>query len=68
MYLTSVAWLASSTAGYEVGEQTITFDRFMRACVFVKQFSETFGQLPKDRNGYVRLNYDQFLWFCFSLP
>ncbi|KAH9976431.1 hypothetical protein BGW80DRAFT_1293629 [Lactifluus volemus] len=63
-----LAKFASSPPGYRVGQQTITFDRFMRACVFVKQFSDAFGMLPKDKDGYVWFDYDQFLRFYFSLP
>jgi hypothetical protein len=51
-----------------VGEQTITFDRFMRACVFVKQFTESFENLDTDKDGWVQLTYDQFLKFYLMLP
>jgi len=50
------------------GQQSIGFDRFMRACVFVKQFTESFERLDQDKDGWVRLNYEQFLMFFFSLP
>jgi len=40
----------------------------MRACVFVKQFTESFAQLDGDKDGWVRLNYEQFLTVYFSLP
>ena len=64
----ATATVASSTSGSEVGEQTITFDRFMRACVFVKQFMESFRNLDTDKDGWLQLNYEQFLQFYFLLP
>jgi Ca2+-binding EF-hand superfamily protein len=64
-----VAKYSSSPTGSEVsGQQTITFDRFIRACVFVKQFTESFVRLDGDKDGWVRLNYEQFLTVYFSLP
>ncbi|KAI0301718.1 hypothetical protein B0F90DRAFT_1667832 [Multifurca ochricompacta] len=56
--------------GYEVNveQQTITFDRFMRACVFVKQFTGAFASLDKNKDGWVQVNYETFLSVCFSLP
>ncbi|KAH9957701.1 programmed cell death protein 6 [Russula dissimulans] len=63
-----VAKFASAPSGSQMGKQTITFDRFMRACVFVKQFTEMFSELDTDKDGYVRLNYEQVLRFFLSLP
>ncbi|KAH8984752.1 hypothetical protein EDB86DRAFT_3084176 [Lactarius hatsudake] len=64
-----VAKYASSPTGSEVpGRPSITFDRFMRACVFVKQFTESFRRLDGDNDGWARLNYEQFLTVYFSLP
>ncbi|KAI9507757.1 hypothetical protein F5148DRAFT_1284835 [Russula earlei] len=63
-----VAKFASAPSGSEVGKPTITFDRFMRACVFVKQFNQGFENLDTDKDGWVQLNYMQFLTFIFSLP
>ncbi|KAH9168008.1 hypothetical protein EDB89DRAFT_1994539 [Lactarius sanguifluus] len=64
-----VAKYASSPTGSEVpGRPSITFDRFMRACVFVKQFTESFRRLDGDNDGWVQLNYEQFLTVYFSLP
>ncbi|KAH9066063.1 hypothetical protein EDB83DRAFT_736260 [Lactarius deliciosus] len=64
-----VAKYASSPTGSEVpGRPSITFDRFMRACVFVKQFTESFKRLDGDNDGWVQLNYEQFLTVYFSLP
>ncbi|KAM5537918.1 hypothetical protein V8D89_008394, partial [Ganoderma adspersum] len=46
----------------------ITFDRFVRACVVVKQISETFQKLDTDRDGWVQINYEQFMHTVLSLP
>ena len=46
----------------------ITFDRFVRACVVIKQISESFGRLDTDRDGWVQINYDQFMQTVLSLP
>jgi hypothetical protein len=40
----------------------------MRACVFVKQFTEAFANLDTDKDGWVQLTYEQLLTFYFSLP
>jgi Ca2+-binding EF-hand superfamily protein len=63
-----VAKFASAPAGIQAGDQTITFDRFMRACVFVKQFSESFASLDKGKDGRVQLSYEQFMKFYLTLP
>jgi len=46
----------------------ISFDRFVRACVVVKQLSEAFGRLDTDRDGWIQINYDQFMETVLSLP
>jgi len=46
----------------------ISFDRFVRACVVVKQLSEAFGRLDTQRSGYIQINYDQFMQTVLSLP
>jgi Ca2+-binding EF-hand superfamily protein len=46
----------------------ISFDRFVRACVVVKQLSESFGRLDTDRDGWIQINYDQFMETVLSLP
>jgi peflin len=50
------------------GQQGITFDRFVRACVVVKQMHETFGRHDTDRDGWIQINYDQFMQIVLSLP
>ncbi|TFK50885.1 EF-hand [Heliocybe sulcata] len=46
----------------------ITFDRFVRCCVVIKQLSESFQRLDTDRDGWIQLNYEQFLQTVLSLP
>ena len=46
----------------------ISFDRFVRACVVVKQLSESFGRLDTDRDGWIQINYEQFMQTVLSLP
>jgi peflin len=46
----------------------ITFDRFVRACVVVKQLTESFSALDTDRDGWIQLNYEKFLETVLTLP
>jgi len=46
----------------------ISFDRFVRACVVVRQLTETFQRLDTDRDGWVQMSYDQFIQCVLSLP
>ncbi|KAJ3881900.1 hypothetical protein F5051DRAFT_320911 [Lentinula edodes] len=46
----------------------ISFDRFVRACVAIKQLSEAFGRLDTDRDGWIQINYDQFMQTVLTLP
>lgn len=46
----------------------ISFDRFVRACVVVKQLTETFQRLDGDKDGWVQMSYDQFIQCVLSLP
>jgi len=46
----------------------ITFDRFVRACVVIKQLSEAFRHLDTDGDNWVQLNYDQFMETVLRLP
>jgi hypothetical protein len=49
-------------------EPGITFDRFMRACVVVKQLKELYDALEKDFEDRVKINYETFLEMVFKLP
>lgn len=60
---------APATGGYHAAAPPgITFDRFVRACVVVKQITETFVALDTDRDGWVQINYDKFLQTVLTLP
>ncbi|KAL1730227.1 hypothetical protein EV714DRAFT_284263 [Schizophyllum commune] len=39
----------------------ITFDRFVRACVAVKTLTEAFQRADTDHDGWVQVNYEQFM-------
>ncbi|KAG5634388.1 hypothetical protein H0H81_002146 [Sphagnurus paluster] len=42
----------------------ISFERFLRACVVVKQLSDAFGRFHPDRDGWIKIDYDQFMQAC----
>ncbi|KAI0831189.1 hypothetical protein BC628DRAFT_1415727 [Trametes gibbosa] len=46
----------------------ITFDRFVRACVVVKTLTEAFQRVDTDRDGWVQMNYEQFMKIILSAP
>ncbi|KAG2158151.1 EF-hand [Suillus bovinus] len=46
----------------------ITFDRFVRACVSVKTLTETFQREDRDNDGWIQLNYEDFLKISLSAP
>ncbi|GAA5849939.1 hypothetical protein JCM3766R1_001925 [Sporobolomyces carnicolor] len=51
-------------AGYgrpPANPQGITFDRFVRCCVTVRQLSESFKQVDSDRDGWVNISYETFM-------
>ncbi|KAG1716472.1 hypothetical protein ID866_676 [Astraeus odoratus] len=59
----------ASTAGYRGGPPPgISFDRFVRACVVIKQLTESFQRLDVDRDGWIQIDYDQFMATVLSLP
>lgn len=59
---------ANQTAARGGPPPGISFDRFVRACVVVKQLSESFQKLDNDRDGWIQINYDQFMHTVLSLP
>jgi Ca2+-binding EF-hand superfamily protein len=60
---------ASSVSGVRaMPPPGISFDRFVRACVVIKQLSEAFGRLDSDRDGWIQINYDQFMHTVLTLP
>ncbi|EIN06448.1 EF-hand [Punctularia strigosozonata HHB-11173 SS5] len=46
----------------------ITFDRFVRACVVIKQVTESFQRLDTDRDGWIQINYNDFMQTVLSAP
>jgi len=46
----------------------ISFDRFVRACVVIKQLSEAFRRLDTDQDGWIQINYDTFMQTVLTLP
>ncbi|KAI0061890.1 EF-hand [Artomyces pyxidatus] len=60
---------APVTTGYRAAALPgITFDRFVRACVVVKQITESFAKLDTDRDGWIQINYDGFMQTVLTLP
>ncbi|KAI0079972.1 EF-hand [Panus rudis PR-1116 ss-1] len=56
------------SSGYGAPPPGITFDRFVRACVVVKTLTEAFQRADADRDGWIQLNYEQFLQMVLSAP
>lgn len=46
----------------------ITFDRFVRACVVVKALTEAFRRVDTDQDGWVQVNYEDFMRIVLSAP
>jgi len=46
----------------------ITFDRFVRACVTVKTLTDSFHRFDADKDGWIRINYEQFMSVILSAP
>jgi len=46
----------------------ITFDRFVRACVVVKTLTDAFQKRDTDRDGWIQLNYEDFMKMVLSAP
>jgi Ca2+-binding EF-hand superfamily protein len=46
----------------------ITFDRFVRACVTVKNLTEAFQKVDTDRDGWITVGYEQFMTIVLSAP
>ncbi|KAI0811270.1 hypothetical protein BC629DRAFT_1480018 [Irpex lacteus] len=60
----------SSLPNTEYGQQApgITFDRFVRACVSIKWLTEAFQRRDTDRDGYITVNYEDFMKIFFEAP
>jgi peflin len=61
--------VATEPRGYAAAAPPgITFDRFVRACVVVKQLTESFAKLDTDHDGWVQVNYEKFMETVLTLP
>ncbi|KAG8798265.1 hypothetical protein FRC16_007597 [Serendipita sp. 398] len=59
---------APISRGYGAAPPAITFDRFIRACVVVKQLSEAFRAVDKDNDGWIQISYEQFMGIFLRAP
>ncbi|KDQ16339.1 hypothetical protein BOTBODRAFT_157174 [Botryobasidium botryosum FD-172 SS1] len=59
--------IAPATA-YGPQSTGITFDRFVRACVVIKQLTEDFRRMDTDRDGWIQISYDQFMTSVLRAP
>ncbi|KAG8881128.1 hypothetical protein FRB98_004535 [Tulasnella sp. 332] len=46
----------------------ISFDRFVRACVMVKTLTEAFQRVDTDRDGWININYEEFMRIILTAP
>lgn len=49
------------------GRGVITFDDFIQCCVVVQSLTSAFQQYDTNRNGWIEINYEQFLSLVFNL-
>ncbi|RCI05730.1 Programmed cell death protein 6 [Rhizopus stolonifer] len=45
----------------EKGRGDVSFDNFVQACVTVKTLTDSFRQFDTDNDGWIQINYEQFL-------
>jgi Ca2+-binding EF-hand superfamily protein len=43
------------------GKGEVTFDNFVQACVTVKTLTDSFRQFDNDSDGWIQINYEQFM-------
>lgn len=62
--------LAAGPTGMPLpGSGGVSFDRFVRACVTVKQLTEQYERLSGgNRHADIKLNYEQFMGVILSIP
>ena len=63
--------MTASAQPYDADLETppgITFDHFVRACVVLRQVTKAFNALDTDRDGWININYLQFLQTFLWLP
>ena len=49
------------------GSATIAFDDFIQCCVVIQSLTNSFKAYDTNRNGWIRISYEQFLALVFSL-
>ncbi|KAF7311553.1 EF-hand [Mycena kentingensis (nom. inval.)] len=59
---------ASATAVGDGPPPGITFDRFVRACVVVRNLTEAFQRTDTDNDGWIHLDYENFMTIILSAP
>ncbi|KAI8085150.1 uncharacterized protein BX664DRAFT_338632 [Halteromyces radiatus] len=47
--------------GGQTGKGDVTFDNFVQACVNVKTLTDSFRAFDTDNDGWIQINYEQFL-------
>jgi len=57
-----------AAAAAAAAQPGITFDRFVRACVAIKQLTESFSSLDGDHDGWIQLSYEKFMETVLLLP
>ena len=50
-----------------VGRGVVTFDDFIQCCCTVQTLTSSFQQHDTNRNGWIQINYEQFLTMIFGL-
>jgi len=59
---------APSYPGTRAAPPGISFDRFVRACVVIRQLTEAFQRLDTQRSGWIQINYDTFMETVLQAP
>jgi len=60
--------VAHSHGRHAAAAAGVSFDRFVRCCVVVKTLTESFQRLDTDRDGWIQINYEQFINTVLSAP
>ncbi|TFK71076.1 EF-hand [Pluteus cervinus] len=60
--------IKATSSGRGIGANGITFDRFVRACVVIKQIHESYIRWDSQRRGYIQLTYEDFMSTVLTLP
>ena len=55
------------TRNRKSGGGGMSFDLFVQACVSLKRLTDTFKVYDDDRDGYITLSFEEFLFECLKL-